>query len=363
MNVGAKTGWELIKASASHWKADKAQRLGAALAYYAVVALPPILVIFLFIISLFYDPRSASSQFSQQLNSLLGESGGRFMQTLMSNPQIHGKGLTATSIAIITLILTASGFFLELQSALNSVWGVEQRPEIGWRGLILNRLLSFLSLIVIGVLIVVSLLVSTVLAAVQRSLGNAIPGGQTPWRAVEFIASFGIGTLLFALIYKILPDVRVRWRDVLVGGAMTALLFTVGKILLGLYLGRSSVGSAYGVAGSLVLILVWIYYSAQIFLFGAEFTQAYANRLGKRITPSRHARWEAEGESAAEDRAEVEEGSGREPQPVRTRSGQVPELGKPAQRQIPSAQSPAQAGGQTLREIAGRIHSWHSIRT
>jgi membrane protein len=362
MGASAKTGWDLVKASASHWKADKAQRLGAALAYYAVLALPPILVIFLFIVSLFYDPRSASSQVSQQLNGMLGESGGSFMQTIMSNPQIHGKGLVATSIAVVALILTATGFFLELQSALNTVWGVEQRPDIGWRGMIVNRLLSFLSLIIIGILLVVSLLASAVLAAAQRSLGNAIPGGDILGRVVEFVVSFGILTLLFALIYKILPDVRIRWRDVLVGGAVTALLFTIGKLLLGLYLGRTSVGSAYGVAGSLVLILVWIYYSAQIFLFGAEFTQAYANRLGKRITPSRQAQWEAEGESAAEDRAEVEEGSGRKPQPTRPASRRHPELRKPAHAPTPAPPLPVQDGRQALKEIANRINSWHSIQ-
>src|SRR4051812_6340266 len=237
MSSSVKTGWTLVKASASHWKADKAQRLGAALAYYAVLALPPILVIFLFIISLFYDPRTASTELSQQLNSVLGENGGRFLQTVMSNPQIHGRGVLATSIAIVALILTATGFFLELQSALNTVWGVEQKPDVGWRGMIVNRLLSFLSLIVIGILIVISLLASTLLAAVQKSIGNEIPGGGVVWRVAEFAVSFGIMTLLFALIYKILPDVRIRWRDVLIGAAVTALLFTIGKLLLGLYLG------------------------------------------------------------------------------------------------------------------------------
>ncbi|MDB6109726.1 MAG: ribonuclease, partial [Pedosphaera sp.] len=182
MNSSVSTGWGLLKASASHWKKDKAQRLGAALAYYAVLALPPILVIFLFINSLFYDPRTASSEMSQQLTSVLGENGGRFLQTIMSNPQIHGRGLLATGIAIIALILTATGFFLELQSALNTVWGVEQRPDIGWRGLIMNRLLSFLSLLVIGALLVASVLASALLAAAHKLIGNAIPGGETPWR-------------------------------------------------------------------------------------------------------------------------------------------------------------------------------------
>ncbi|MDB6111024.1 MAG: putative rane protein, partial [Pedosphaera sp.] len=219
------------------------------------------------------------------------------------------------------------------------------------------------SLLLIGAKLLASVLASAHQPAAHKIIGNAIPVCQTPWSILEYEVTFGIITLLFALIYKILPDVRIRWRDVLVGAVVTALLFTIGKLLLGLYLGKTSVGSAYGVAGSLVLILVWIYYSAQIFLFGAEFTQAYANRLGKHITPSRQAQWEAEGESAAEDRAEVEEGSGREPQPARTTSHQTPESRKPAHGKFFAPRFPTQPGRQTLKELSNRISSWRSIHT
>ncbi|GEM_PF-316429 len=304
MGKRLKNAWELFKSAASHWTADHAQRLGAALAYYAVLALPPMLVILLFIATLFYGG-SAKTGFSQQFNSLVGPNAGQFLQTLMTNPQTHSKGPLATALAIATLVFTATGFFLELQGSLNTIWGVEQRSDTGWCWTIVNRLLCFLLIVVIGALLVLSLVTSTALAAVQHAFGNRIPGGAAPWHALEFLVSFGIITVLFAAIFKFLPDVRLAWRDVWVGAALTALLFTIGKFGLGLYLGKGSVGSPYGVAGALVLVLVWIYYSAQIFFFGAEFTQAHANRFGKRICPTRHSQWRVYGQSAAEDREEA----------------------------------------------------------
>ncbi len=347
METSLTSSWDLLKATVRHWMADNAQRLAAALAYYAVLALPPTLVILLFIVSLFYDPHSASSQVSQELNSLLGQKGGQFMQTLMANPQTHGKGTMATAIALVTLILTATGFFLELQSDLNSVWGVEQKSNIGWYWLILNRLFSFLMLLGIGVLLLLSILASAVLAAVHKSVGNAFPASEIIWRLIEFGLSFAILTALFAIVFKLLPDVRLRWRDVWVGAAITALLFTIGKLLLGLYLGHSNIASAYGVAGSIVLILVWIYYSALIFFFGAEFTQVYANRFGARMLPAKHAQWKAEGEAAAEDRGEME--ASKQPR----HAG----VSQPESTPAPTAEN----GSPAFTELANQIHSWRSI--
>ncbi|MDB6022547.1 MAG: Ribonuclease [Pedosphaera sp.] len=197
----------------------------------------------------------------------------------------------ASAIAIVTLLITATGVFMELQDALNLVWGVEENPGLGWRGFIKNRLLSFALIVGIGFLLLVSLLVSAGLEAAGKYFGGLLPGSVGSWRLVNTLVSFGVVTLLFALIFKVLPDVKITWRDVWIGAAITALLFTAGKFLIGMYLGRSTIVSAYGAAGSVVIVLLWVYYSAQILYFGAELTQAYACRFGQRIEPAKNAHW------------------------------------------------------------------------
>jgi membrane protein len=344
----AKSVSDLLKETIRHWQADKAQRLGAALAYYAVIALPPILVIFLFIISLFYDSHAATTGFSAQINSLLGPKAGDFMVSLMSAPQIHSKGVVAAAIAVLALILTATGFFLELQSDLNNLWGVEQKADYGWRGLIVNRILCFFLMAAIGFLLLLSLVTSAGIAAAQKTWGSDIPGGGILWHGLDLLVSLVIVTGLFAMIFKLLPDVKIRWRDVGIGAAVTAFLFTIGKFLLGLYIGRSSVASPYGVAGSLVLILVWVYYSAQIFLFGAEFAQVYANSRGRAFSPSKHAQWEARGESAAENEEEMEIASKAAGQ-SRTLTHKI--------KVNPSTPS-VQINRHTLKKISDQVHSW-----
>jgi len=331
------------------------------LAYYAVLALPPILVILLYVASLFYSQRAATSEVSNMFTSTLGPRASQFLQTLMFSPQTHGKGPLATGIAIVALVISASGFFLELQSALNSAWGVEQRSDSGFKGIVVNRLLSFLVLAVIGMVLVGFLLATAGLAAVQKVLGDRIPGGASVWRGAEFAVSLVITTGLFALIFKLLPDVKVRWRDVWVGSAVTALLFTIGKLLLGLYFAHSTIASAYGVAGSLILLLVWIYYSAQIFLFGAEFTQVYANRFGKPLVPARHARWRIEGYSVAEDQEEADAGrraiATRESPKAKTASSSRSQR---TEKDDGSRNRP-EPRRQLLNEMADHIHSWRKI--
>ncbi|MGH7970774.1 MAG: YihY/virulence factor BrkB family protein, partial [Limisphaerales bacterium] len=190
-----------------------------------------------------------------------------------------------------TLLVTATGVFIELQSDLNTIWGVEQRSGLGAWGFIKDRLLSFAMVIGIGFLLLVSLVVSASLQAVLKYFGTVVPGHGSIWVVLNSAISFAVITLLFAMIFKVLPDVRIAWRDVWVGAATTAFLFTAGKFLIGLYLGQSASISAYGAAGSIVLILLWVYYSAQILFFGAELTQAYANRFGARLEPKPNARW------------------------------------------------------------------------
>ncbi|MDB6021555.1 MAG: Ribonuclease [Pedosphaera sp.] len=283
--------WDLLKAAVNAWFADRAQRLGASLAFYTVLALPPLFVIVLFIVSLWVSAASARTEIFTEISALLGDQGAKALESILVNPQQHSNGLVASAIAIGTLLITATGVFMELQDALNLVWGVEEKPGQGWRGFIKNRLLSFALIVGIGFLLLVSLLVNAGLEAADKYFGGLLPGAVGSWRVVNTLVSLGVVTLLFALIFKVLPDAKIAWRDVWVGATITALLFTAGKFLIGMYLGRSTVVSAYGAAGSAIIVLLWVYYSAQILYFGAELTQAYACRFGSRIEPKENAQW------------------------------------------------------------------------
>jgi membrane protein len=268
--------WDLFKTSASEWVADEAPRLGAALAYYTMLSIAPLLVVLVAIAGLVYGEAAARGELAQQLEGLVGPQGAEVLQTMLANASHPAGGLVATSIGLVVLILGASGVFIELQGSLNRIWGVQSKASGGVWGFIRTRLLSFLMVLAIGFVLLVSLALSAALTAVSRYFAE--DGSPIVWQIVNQIVSFGVFTLLFALIFKLLPDAEIAWKDVWVGAALTALLFTVGKYLIGLYLGNTSVGSTYGAAGSLAVFLVWVYYSAQILFFGAEFTQVYANR-------------------------------------------------------------------------------------
>ena len=288
----AKEALDVVRTAGKNWVDDKATRLGAAIAYYTVFAIPPLLLIVIFIVSLAFDEQRVRGELSTQLSGVMGEKGAETIQTALNAVGNHEKGIIATAIAVFALLLTSTGLFLELQSALNSIWGVEQKPGLGAMGFIKNRFLSFSMVIAIGFLLMVSLIVSTVLAAMEDYMRNgSVPGLATIWTIANFLVSMGVVTLLFAFIYKFLPDLKIAWSDVWVGAVITALLFTIGKSALGLYLAKNSMASAYGAAGSLVLVLLWVYYSAQILFFGAEITQAYANRYGTKLLPKAHAQW------------------------------------------------------------------------
>lgn len=278
-------------ATVQAWYRHNVQRLGAALSFYTVLALPPLFVILFFMAGLLFDATATRSQIFDQINQLIGEPGGKALQTVLASPQHQPNGITASIIAIVTLLLTTTGLFLELQSDLNTIWGVEPVPGHALRGFIRDRLLSFAVVVGTGFLLLVSLVVSAALAALNKYFSGMVPGGSTFWSVVNALVSLGVIALLFAMIFKVLPDVKIAWSDVWVGAVITAVLFTAGKFLLGLYLGRSTIASAYGAAGSVIIILVWVYYSAQILFFGAEFTQVYACRVGKRVEPAKHARW------------------------------------------------------------------------
>jgi membrane protein len=280
---------DLVKETFSEWSKDKASRLAAALSYYTIFSVAPLLIIAVAVAGLVFGREAATRQLTAEAQGLLGPQGAEAIQTLLQNAGKTGAGIVATVVGIGTLLLGASGAFAQLQDALNTIWEVKPKPGRGIRGMLRDRFLSFSLVLAIGFLLLVSLILSAALAAVGKYLAGVLPLSSALMQGLNFALSFAATTFLFALIFKVLPDVRIRWRDVWIGAAVTALLFSIGRFLIGLYLGRSSVSSAYGAAGSLVVVLVWVYYSAQILLLGAEFTQVYASKFGRGMTPKPNA--------------------------------------------------------------------------
>lgn len=275
--------FELVKQTASEWIDQGVSRMGAALAFYTLFAIAPLFVIVLAIAGLWFGAEAARHELFSQVSGLVGSEGGEAIQALVSAAHKPKTGAWATVIAVATLFVGATGVFVQLQDALNSVWGVRRVPGRGLRNFIKDRLLSFALIVGIGFLLLVSLVLSAGLSALGKFMSGLLPAQETIWQGINFVVSFGVITLLFAMIFKVLPDVKIAWRDVWIGAILTALLFNLGKFLLGLYLGRSSVTSAYGAAGSLVIVLLWVYYSAQILFFGAKFTQIYSTRHGSHL--------------------------------------------------------------------------------
>ena len=277
--------FELMKQVVSEWIAQDVPRMGAALAFYTFFAISPLFVIVLAIAGFWFGEQAARRELFSQFSGLVGSEGAEAIQALVSAAQEPKTGAWATVIAGITLFVGATGVFVQLQDALNAVWSVRREPGRGLRNFIKDRLLSFALIVGIGFLLLVSLVLSAGLSALDNFMVVLVPAHETVWQGINFVVSFGVITLLFALIFKVLPDVKIAWRDVWIGAIITALFFNVGKFLIGLYLGRSSVTSAYGAAGSLVIVLLWVYYSAQILFFGAKFTQVYSNWYGSHLEP------------------------------------------------------------------------------
>jgi len=284
-----KTIWELLKAAGVEWDKDKCPRLGAALSYYTLFSLAPILVIAIAIAGMIFGDEAARGQIVGQIQGLVGLEGAKAIQAMLESANKPGDNIIATVIGVVTLLVGATGAFVELQDSLNTVWEVMPKPGRGIMGMLKDRLLSFGLVLGVGFLLLVSLVLSAALTALGTYLGNAMPGSELVWQVVNTVLSFVVVSALFAMMFKFLPDVELDWKDVGIGAVVTAVLFTIGKYLIGLYLGNSSVSSSYGAAGSIVVLLVWIYYTSQILLFGAEFTQVYAERFGVRISPSKNA--------------------------------------------------------------------------
>lgn len=280
---------DLIKETFSEWSKDKASRLAAALSYYTIFSVAPLLIIAIAVAGLVFGRQAATNQLVDEIRGLVGDQGAQVIQTILRNAGRTSSGILATIIGVVTLLVGASGAFGQLQDSLNTIWEVKPKAGRGVKGILHDRFLSFSMVVVIGFLLMVSLLLSAFLAGIGKYLADVLPMSSLVMQALNFGISFCVTTFLFALIFKVLPDARIRWRDVWVGAGVTALLFSLGRFLIGLYLGRSTVSSAYGAAGSLVVLLLWVYYSAQILFLGAEFTQVYANRFGKAITPKPNA--------------------------------------------------------------------------
>ena len=284
--MSLKVAYALFKESCSAWAEDHASSLGAALAFYTVFSLAPVLIVAMAVAGLAFGQKAAEGEFSRQLQGLVGEAGARAVQAIIRSANRPALGVFASTFGIGTLLLGASGAFVELQGALNKIWKVQPRSESIWLGVIRERFLSFGLVLGLGFLLIVSLVVSAALGAVGHLITPLLPWHVFLLESVNFLLSLGVIALLLALIFKYLPDTKIAWSDVWIGAAGASLLLTTGKALIGLYLARSTVASAYGAAASLIIILTWVYYSAQIFLLGAEVTHVYSYKHGSRAEGS-----------------------------------------------------------------------------
>lgn len=285
------SGWllSLCKRTVKAWSDDQIPLHGAALAFYSVLSIGPVLLIIMSVAGLVFGHDVASGYMIGQMRRLIGEQGAGAIEDILMHSRSPAKSLLATAIGVATLLFSASGFFSQLQQALNTIWKVPD-ARAGMFDVVKKRLLSFGLIAGICLLLLFSLVVSAGIEAFTASFNGYLPDVVLP--VTNFVVSMVVTTLLFAMTFRILPDVDIRWSDVWVGAIITALLFAVGKYLIGLYLGRSAFASTYGAAGSLIVLLTWVYYSAQIFFLGAEFTKTYAEATGESLA-ARHARTEA----------------------------------------------------------------------
>jgi membrane protein len=270
---------DVFRSALRGWWDDDAPRLGASLAYYTLFAIAPILLVATAVAGMAFSAEAVRGEIAGQLDGLVGREGARAVQGLLEGASQRRTGVLATVVGGLTFIIAATGAFLELQSALNTIWRVK-RPRTHLQAFLLDRVRSFGVVVAVGFLLMVSLVVTAALAALNQWLASRALGVPLPWTAVSVTVSLVVTTGLFALLFRVLPDVQLRWRDVATGAFVTAVLFTVGQQLIGLYLGQSAMTSSYGAAGSVMILLLWVYYSCQILLFGAEFTRAYAERQG-----------------------------------------------------------------------------------
>jgi membrane protein len=263
--------------------------MGAAVAFYTIFAIAPLFILVLALAGLMFGHEAAQHELFGQISGLVGEKSADAIQSILAAANRPKAGIFATIIGFIALFIGATSVFMQLQEALNAIWSVQ--PVGGVRQFIKTRLISFATLLGIGFLLLVSLIFSAGISAAGKWISGIFPAQEIVWQTIDFIISVGLVTLLFAMMFKILPDIKIAWRDVWIGAFITALLFAVGKFAIGLYLGRNSVGSAYGAAGSFIVVLLWVYYSVQILLFGAACTRVYANKFRSKVKPIENAKF------------------------------------------------------------------------
>jgi membrane protein len=280
--MGIERVWALVKATFSSWLNDYAPSMGAALAYYTLFSIAPLLLIVISTAGLVFGEQAVRGEIFDQLRGLMGEQGAQAVQSLLESVSQPEESAAGTIIGTVLLLVGATTVFGELQDAFDRIWRAPAKGEAGWWKVLRGRLLSFGMILGIGFLLIVSLVFSAALAALGKWWGTYFPGLEVLAIAVNFVFSFALMTAMFAMLYKFMPRVKIAWKDVWAGAVVTALLFAVGKLLIGLYIGKSAISSGYGAAGSLVVVLVWVYYSAQIFLLGAEFTRIYSHAHGSR---------------------------------------------------------------------------------
>lgn len=276
----------LFKETFTQWLEHKAPRLAAALAYYMVFSLAPLLIIAIAIAGAIFGKDAARGEIVTQISGFVGQDAASVIEKAISNASQPDLSNIASLISVAVLLFGASGVFAQLQDALNTIWGVQPRPGRVVRQFISKRILSFAMVVGLGFFVILSLLLTAAISALSQL--ELLPGFPWLWKFLSLAVSFGLVTLFFALVFKFLPDAKIAWSDVGMGAIMTSILFAIGRSLLGWYLGQTSFASTYGAAGSLIVLLAWVYYSAQILFLGAEFTEVYARKYGSHITPTRH---------------------------------------------------------------------------
>ena len=298
----------MLKATYFEWNEDEPFRQSAVIAYYSIFSLPALLIIIINTVGIIFGEEAVQGQISDQISSLVGGEAAKQVEEIIASVSQQENNFLGILIGVGTLLFGATGVFYQLQQSLNKVWEVELKPNVGYKKLAIDRATSLGVILAIGFLLLISLVLTAGLSALGDWIRSRLPDFMIYlFHAANFLVSFGVVTLLFALIYKVLPDVSISWHAVWVGAIVTALLFTIGKSAIGFYFGQADPASSFGAAGSIILILLWVNYSALIFLFGAEFTQVYARRYGERIEPNSYARRTAEFRMKEQESKEIRE--------------------------------------------------------
>lgn len=284
------TAWAVLSGAGSRFMDDRGLKLSAALAYYTTFSLAPLLVLIMSLASIFLGEEAIQGQIFRQINGLVGNEAAKQIQDMIKQADLSGKTNTALFVSIGTLLIGATSIFVEIQDSINQIWRVKAKPKQGWLKLLKDRLLSSSLVVSLGFLLLVSLIINGLVLALGDRLGRFLPGvSEYLISGLNFLISTAVVGVLFGVIFKVLPDAKIGWKDVRWGALFTAVLFMGGRYLIGLYIDLTATSSSYGAAGSLIVVLTWIYYIAAILYFGAEFTQAYANQVGRKIEPADHA--------------------------------------------------------------------------